>query len=286
MMPSFYASSVHIARLGCNPLSASFEDCLNFAHLLANEAGKVILPHFRNLKATNHKGGALYDPVTLADQEAERVIRDCVTREFPDHGIIGEEFPPHNETAEFVWTVDPIDGTRAFIMGLPIWGTLLGLGQSGRPLLGLMDQPYTGERFWSDRDAAWFRGARGELRRCEVRPCESLGDAILTSTTPDMFADAEFACFDKLAKAVRMRRYGGDCYAYAMLALGQIDLVVEAALKPFDIAPLIPIIEKAGGVITGWNGEDAAQGGRVVAAGDPRLHEKALSILRECPPAA
>ncbi len=260
-------------------MTASFETYLDHAHRMANAAGKAILPHFRNLAEADHKGGDLYDPVTLADREAETAIRAMIERAFPGHGVIGEEFPPRNEGAEHVWIVDPIDGTRAFVMGLPLWGTLIGLNEGGRPVLGVMDQPYTGERVWSDDSASWFRGARGELRRCRTRPCPSLDQATLAATTPDMFNAQEVPRFEALAKAVRMRRFGGDCYAYAMLALGQIDLVVEASLKPFDIAPLIPIIEKAGGIVTAWDGGDAAKGGRVIACGDPALHARALEIL-------
>ena len=163
-------------------------------------------------------------------------------------------------------------------MGQPLWGTLIGLTSGGTPLLGLMDQPFTGERFWSGEDEAFYR-RDGETTAIRVRPCASLGEAILTSTTPDMFEDADSETFDRLSRAVRLRRFGGDCYNYCLLALGQIDLVVEADLKPFDILPLIPIIERAGGVVSTWDGGDPKDGGRILAAGDARAHAAAVEML-------
>ncbi len=192
--------------------------------------------------------------MTAADRGAEAAIRQILAHEFPDHGIVGEEFPNVNEDADYVWTIDPIDGTRAFILGFPMWGTLIGLRYQGQAVLGIMDQPFIGERFWNDDRAAWYRGPRGGIVRCQTRACTDLSQAFLTASSPDMFKAEEEARFNRLAKAVRMRRFGGDCYAYCMVALGQIDIVAEASLKPFDIAPLIPILEKAGAVVKklGW----------------------------------
>jgi len=260
-------------------VSSQFEVLLETAHLLANAAAKVTLQHFRKSSTADHKGGSAFDPVTAADRGAESVMRDIIAREFPEHGIAGEEFDSVNEGASCVWTLDPIDGTRSFILGLPLWGTLIGLKHEGKPILGIMDQPFTGERFWSDEKAAWYRGPNG-LVRCKTRPCASLGQACLAATTPDMFEGSDDACFNRLAKAVRMRRFGGDCYLYCMLALGHIDIVAEAKLKPFDIVPLIPIVEKAGGVVTHWGSEDGSANGRYIACGDPALLEAALSALR------
>jgi myo-inositol-1(or 4)-monophosphatase len=256
-----------------------FEALLDTAHRLANEAGKVTLQHFRTQASADHKGGSAFDPVTAADRGAEAAMRTIIERTFPAHGISGEEYGAINEGADFVWTLDPIDGTRAYILGLPVWGTLIGLQHKGKPLLGLMDQPFTGERFWSDEKAAWYRGPKG-LMRCRTRPCASLGEAFLAATTPDMFEGPDETAFNRLSKAVRMRRFGGDCYFYCMLALGHIDIVAEAKLKPFDILPLIPIIEKAGGVVSRWETENAAPRGRYIACGDPSLLDAALSLLR------
>ncbi len=260
-------------------MNSSFEVVLNTAHGLANAAAEVTLQHFRKSCTADHKGGNAFDPVTAADRGAESVMRDIISREFPEHGIAGEEFSDVNEGASFVWTLDPIDGTRSFILGLPLWGTLIGLQHEGKPILGVMDQPFTGERFWSDERSAWYRGPSG-LMRCKTRACAGLGQAYLAATTPDMFEGDDESGFNRLAKAVRMRRFGGDCYLYCMLALGHIDIVAEAQLKPFDIAPLIPIVEKAGGVVTRWGGEDGSANGRYIACGDPGLLKPALSALR------
>lgn len=261
-------------------VTTSLEMLLDTAHKLANAASKVTLSHFRKNAAADHKGGGLFDPVTAADKGAETVMRDILARDFPDHGIVGEEFGTVNAGADYVWTLDPIDGTRAFIIGVPLWGTLIGLQHHGKPLLGVMDQPFTGERFWNDDRAAWYRGPRG-LQRCETRACAGLGHALLTATTPDMFDGEDEVRFNRLAKAVRMRRFGGDCYSYCMLALGQIDIVAEAQLKPFDIVPLIPIVEKAGGVVCSWDGTPAKDSGRCIACGDPTLLETALALLKQ-----
>ncbi len=259
--------------------AVSFEKLLGLAHRLANAASEVTLRYFRTSAPADHKGGRDFDPVTAADKEAETVIRDMLARDYPGHGIVGEEFGAVNASADYVWTLDPIDGTRAFILGVPLWGTLIGLQHEGKPVLGLMDQPFIGERFWSDERAAWYRGPGG-LQRCETRRCEGLGRALLTATTPDMFEGEDEVRFNRLAKAVRMRRFGGDCYAYCMLALGQADIVAEAKLKPFDIVPLIPIIEKAGGVVRNWDGGSAQEAGRCIACGDPTLLDPALALLK------
>ena len=260
-------------------MTASVEKLLDSAHKLANAAAAVTLMHFRHNAAADDKGGGSFDPVTVADKGAEKVMREILAREFPDHGIVGEEFGTENAGADFVWTLDPIDGTRAFIIGVPLWGTLIGLQHEGRPLIGLMDQPFIGERFWNDERAAWYRGPMG-LQRCQTRRCSRLGDALMTSTSPDMFEGQDEVRFNRLAKAVRMRRFGGDCYAYCMVALGQIDIVAEAQLKPFDIVPLIPIVEKAGGVVRNWDGGPATDAGRCVACGDGALLEPALALLQ------
>ncbi len=252
---------------------------LDTAHKLANAASRVTLSHFRTNAAADHKGGGLFDPVTAADKGAEMVMRDMLARECPDHGIVGEEFGAVNAGADYVWTLDPIDGTRAFIIGTPLWGTLIGVQHKGKPILGLMDQPFIGERFWNDDRAAWYRGPKG-LTRCEARRCGAIDQALLTATTPDMFEGEDEARFGRLAKAVRMRRFGGDCYSYCMLALGQIDIVAEAKLKPYDIVPLIPIVEKAGGVVRSWNGGPAEASDRCIACGDPALLEPALALLK------
>jgi myo-inositol-1(or 4)-monophosphatase len=248
---------------------------------LATESGHAILPFFRAAFGMDDKarGGAAFDPVTEADRAAEVALRGMIRQTFPTHGIVGEEFGSDRPEADCVWVLDPIDGTRAFIAGLPSWGTLIGLTRHGAPVRGLMHQPYLAERFSGDGATARFRGPRGE-RDLHTRRAERLADALLATTDPRLFADGEEReRFSRIEAEVRMSRYGTDCYAYCMLAAGQIDLVVEAGLKPYDIVALIPIIEGAGGVVTTWDGGPASAGGRVVAAGDRRLHEAALTYL-------
>lgn len=248
------------------------------AHALADRAGAVILPHFRNQIAVDDKGGKSFDPVTEADRNAEAAIRQAIGETYPAHGIVGEEFGSERADAEYCWIIDPIDGTRAFIMGQPLWGTLIGLTARGAPLIGVLDQPYTKERFWSGQTQSFF-AKDGEARPINVRACAALEDATLASTSPDMFEGDDLARFEALSGQVKLRRFGGDCYNYGLLAMGQIDLVVEAGLKPFDILPLVPIVERAGGVVTTWDGGDPRHGGRIIAAGDKALHKRALEIL-------
>ncbi|MEQ1612231.1 MAG: histidinol-phosphatase [Hyphomicrobiaceae bacterium] len=251
------------------------------AHRLAELSGRAILPHFRRaMKVDNKAAIGSFDPVTAADRAAERAIAKALKAEWPDHGIEGEEYGLKPGASGYRWIVDPIDGTRAFILGFPLWGTLLGLVHEEVPLIGMMDQPFTGERFWSGPTSSTMRLPGGIERRMKTRACASLADAMFVTTHPDMFkAGDETRGFEAIRAATKYTRYGGDCYAYCMLAAGQVDLVVEAGLKPYDIAALIPIIEKAGGRCTSWTGGSAARGGRVIAAGDPRIHEAALKLL-------
>lgn len=252
-----------------------------FTHKLADSAGQVIRPYFRHaLSITNKAELNHFDPVTEADRAAEEAMRALILAEYPAHGICGEEHGDKPSEGPYRWVLDPIDGTRSFILGLPTWGTLIGLTRDGEPVLGMMDQPCIGERFWSGGDAAYFRDASGSERVIRARECPQLAGAIMTATTPEMFnAGSESDRFYDLAGQVRMMRFGGDCYLYCLLAMGFVDLVVEADLKTFDIVALIPIIRAAGGVVTSWDGGNPTSGGRIVAAGDPRLHAQALKVL-------
>jgi histidinol-phosphatase len=258
--------------------ASDFEAYIATAHALADRAGAVILPHFRSNLRVDHKGGGDFDPVTAADREAETVIRQALEELHPGHGIVGEEFGDDRAEAAHCWIIDPIDGTRAFILGQPLWGTLIGLTEDGAPLLGMMDQPYMRERFWSGETESYFR-RDGTTSIIKVRNCPALSQAMLASTAPDMFRGANEDAYKRLADAVRLRRFGGDCYNYCLLAMGQIDLVVETDLKSFDILPLIPIVERAGGVVTTWEGGDPRNGGRIIAAGDPKIHAAAVEML-------
>jgi myo-inositol-1(or 4)-monophosphatase len=250
-----------------------------FVDRLANVAGEAVLPFFRTTIGVENKGTkGGFDPVTAADRAGESAMRQVIKSTFPSHGIIGEEFGSEAADAEYVWVLDPIDGTRGFITGLPTWGTLIGLLKGGTAVYGVMSQPFTKERFWGDGGAAHSKGPLGE-RKLRVRSCATLSDAIMSSTSPRLFAGKELKAFEALEAATRHTRYGGDCYAYCMLAAGQLDLVVETDLKPYDIVALIPIIEGAGGVVTDWNGGPATNGGSVIAAGDRRVHAAALELL-------
>jgi myo-inositol-1(or 4)-monophosphatase len=249
-----------------------------FLNRLADAAAEVIMPHFRAGTAVSNKETDRFDPVTAADRAAEQAMRGLINRHYPAHGIIGEEFGAENADAEFVWVLDPIDGTRSFITGLPVWGTLIGLKRAGQPILGMMAQPFTGERFAGDGTRAWYTGPGG-ARPIVSRPCPALSDASLFTTTPALFKDAERAAYDRVEAAVRLARYGCDCYAYCMVAAGNADIVIEAGLHPYDIVALIPIVKGAGGEVTSWDGGSAAEGGKVVASGDRRLHATVLEEL-------
>jgi histidinol phosphatase-like enzyme (inositol monophosphatase family) len=255
---------------------------IGFAHRLADLSGGVILPRFRMPQAMDDKSsGGAFDPVTEADRGAERVMREEISRHFPEHGIIGEEYGVHNPAADVCWTLDPIDGTRSFIMGLPIWGTLIGLSHHGRPIIGVMDQPFMAERFWGDGTTSYYRrGSSGVPEPLRVSGCSQLGQAMVATTTPDMFrTPREQEALAALGRATRLMRYGGDCYNYCLLAMGHVDIVMECGLKSFDIAPLMPIIEGAGGRVSSWAGADAAGGGCVIATANPTLHQAALALL-------
>jgi inositol-phosphate phosphatase/L-galactose 1-phosphate phosphatase/histidinol-phosphatase len=242
---------------------------------LADAAGEAIRPYFRRPIAVDDKPDL--SPVTAADRAAERVMRDLIAKRFPTHGIIGEEFGPEREEAEFTWVLDPIDGTKSFISGIPLFGTLIALAHHGRPILGIIDQPIAGER--------WIGAAgrpttfNGNLVR--TRPCAALAAATVFSTSPDMFVGADVAAHAKIAAAAKLVRYGADCYAYGVLALGFIDLVVEASNKPYDFCAMPPIVEGAGGIATDWRGAPLtlASDGRVLVAGDRRAHQQALALL-------
>ena len=246
-----------------------------FAEQLADAAGAAILPHFRTGMAVENKAGAVFDPVTVADRAAEHVMRKMIGARYPDHGIVGEEEGVTKGASPIHWVLDPIDGTRAFVMGLPIWGTLIALNDGKRPVIGIIDQPFTRERFVGTPHGAWHND-----RPIRTRPCPGLAQARVMLTRPAAGAtEEENRAFDAIASMAQLVRFGGDCYAYGMLAHGFVDVVMETRLAAYDVQALVPVIEGAGGVITSWEGKDPQQGGSVLACGDPALHAQLLRVL-------
>jgi len=253
------------------PLDAA----LALAAELADAAGAAIRPYFRQAIRVDDK--ADLSPVTAADRAAETAMRQLIAARFPDHGIIGEEFGRERDDAEFVWVLDPIDGTKSFISGVPLFGTLIALARHGRPILGVIDQPISRER--------WI-GAAGRPptlngNPIRTRACADLAAATVFATSPDMFRGEDAAAFGRVAAPAKLVRFGADCYAYGLVALGLIDCVIEASLKPYDFSAMVPIVEGAGGVATDWQGAPLglASDGRVIAAGDPRVHRQVLALL-------
>jgi inositol-phosphate phosphatase / L-galactose 1-phosphate phosphatase / histidinol-phosphatase len=242
---------------------------------LADAAGDVIRPYFRGPLTVDDK--ADLTPVTIADRSAEQAMREHIEQRFPEHGIIGEEYGRVRESAEYVWTLDPIDGTKSFISGVPMFGTLIALTRAGRPILGIIDQPISRERWVGVTGRPTM--LNGAVAHC--RACPELAAATLFATSPDMFEGDDATVYARVSKAVKLSRFGADCYAYGLLAAGFIDLVLEAGLKPYDFCPMVPIVEGAGGVATDWRGAplDLASEGRALMAGDRRTHRAALALL-------
>jgi myo-inositol-1(or 4)-monophosphatase len=253
-------------------------DFASFVDQLANVSGETILPFFRTALAIDNKKTGGFDPVTAADRAAEQAMRTLIAKNFPGHGIIGEEYGAERSEAEYVWVLDPIDGTKSFIAGMPAWGTLIGLMRFGEPVFGMMNQPFTREKFSGDGGGARYRGPGGD-RDLHVRQCAALSEALLFTTSPLLMNKSDRADFVRVEDAVKLSRYGGDCYAYCMLAAGQIDLIIETEIKPHDIVPLIPVIIGAGGTVTTWENGPAQAGGRIVVAGDARVHKAATELL-------
>lgn len=251
------------------------------AHALADAAREATLAHFRSDGlVADSKGAAGFDPVTVADRLSEERMRAILAELRPQDGILGEEFAPHAGSSGLTWVLDPIDGTRGYLSGTPTWGVLIALSDARGPILGLIDQPYIGERFLGGLGEAGMTGPLGP-RRLRTRAARALSDAILFSTFPEVGTPAEGAAFRDLSSRVRLTRYGMDCYAYALIAAGQIDLVVEAGLQPYDVAAPIAVIQAAGGVVTDWRGRPAHGGGRILAAANPQIHAEALAILSQ-----
>ncbi len=254
---------------------------LEIAEEMADAARAAILPFFRqtNLETDNKLAGG-FDPVTVADRAAEEAMRAVLAEHRPQDGIFGEEFGQTTGTSGRVWVLDPIDGTRGFISGTPTWGVLIALSCEAGPILGVIDQPYIGERFVGGTGYAFVKGPMGRTQ-LGTRDTRALDQAIVFTTFPEVGTEAEGEGFRAVSQHAKLTRYGMDCYAYALLAAGQIDLVVEAGLNAYDIQAPIAVIEAAGGIVTDWQGKPAHEGGRALAAATPELHAAALEILKQ-----
>ena len=246
-----------------------------FAHMLADSSGAIIRQYFRSPYTVDTKADT--SPVTIADREAEAAIRALIAQHYPDHGIIGEEYGTTRADAEYCWIIDPIDGTKSFMIGRPIFGTLISLTHRSIPILGIIDQPITGER--------WIGGIGVHTMLSEkiisVRKCENISNAVLCTTARELFSDANGKAFDRVKNKVKYTNYGGDCYNYGLLAAGWVDLVIESGLKPHDFCALAPVIHAAGGICTDWQGNPVTfhSDGNIIACGDKKLHKDVLKLL-------
>ena len=255
---------------------------IRVAHALADAARVETLRHFRTGIGAEAKNapGQRYDPVTEADRASEQAMRVILAALRPDDGILGEEFGTTAGTSGLQWVLDPIDGTRGYISGTPTWGVLISVADASGPLYGIIDQPFIGERFEGGFGRALVNGPMGE-RRLQTRPARDLSQAILLSTFPEIGTPADRAGFQAVADRVRLTRYGMDCYGYALVAAGQVDLVIEAGLLPYDVQAPIAVIQAAGGMVTDWQGRPCPQGGRVLAAANRQIHAQAMALLAE-----
>lgn len=255
-------------------------DLIAFANRLADTSGAVIRPYFRKRIDVLHKQGEhAFDPVTEADRGAERAIRECIAKERPADGVLGEEYGETPGTNAYRWVLDPVDGTRAFITGRHEWGSLIALEENGTAVLGILDQPVLGERFIGHDGAAHLVQA-GRATPLKTRACASLSEAILCATDPSAYFEPhQIAAFGRVHAKTRMTRYGGDCYLFAALALGFVDVIIEAGFHAWDAAALIPIVEGAGGMMTSWDGGSAASGKTILATGDKRIHAEVMKLL-------
>jgi len=250
------------------------------AHALADAARGPALAHFRTAVAADDKGlkGDRYDPVTVADRAAERAMRDILAQRRPDDAILGEEYGHAPGTSGLTWVLDPIDGTRGYISGTPTWGVLVAVSDDQGPLFGIIDQPFIRERFEGGLGHAAVTGPSGPAVLATRAP-RPLSEAILLSTFPEIGTPSERRAFDAVVSRTRLTRYGMDCYGYALVAAGQVDLVIEAGLQPYDVHAPIAVVQAAGGIVTDWQGRPAHGGGQIVAAANRAIHAAALAVL-------
>lgn len=254
---------------------------LSFFDELADVASKETLSRFRKNVSIENKYEVGFDPVTEADKAAERAIRELLEVQYPEHGILGEEEESKNLDSEYVWVIDPIDGTRAYITGLPVWGTLIGLYQNGRAVMGMMDQPFTGERFVADRENSYLKFRGGPAQKLKTSDCVDLDSVKMFTSCPDLMIGEGGQRYQALKREVKLPKYGCDCYAFSMVAMGMADIAIEIGVQPYDVGGLISLVENAGGVISTWGGDRPEMGGDVIASANAELHAKALEILNK-----
>ena len=256
-----------------------WDELTRFAIALAEASAQAILPYFRQNTQVDIKAGPVWDPVTEGDRAGEREIRRMIELRYPDHGILGEEYGVKEARSPFTWVLDPVDGTRAFVCGMPTWATLIGLSYEGKPAVGLMNQPLVGDMFYGNPDGAWH-DCRGSHTRLAARPGVPLRRATLGTTAPELYrSEDNQRRFQALRAQAQLTRYGGDSYFYCLMAAGHLDIAMDCGLQPYDIAPLLPIITGAGGCAAEWTGGDVTQGGNVITAGSRPLLEEALAIM-------
>lgn len=257
----------------------NWTELTRFALELASASAKEILPFFRRDIEVDVKAGVVWDPVTEGDRAGERIMRSMIEARYPDHGIHGEEYGLKPSRSGFTWVLDPVDGTRCFITGRHEWGSLIALEKDEVPVMGILDQPVLGERFIGVNGRTELH-QNGVVTPLAVRACADVKDAVLCATDPSAYMTAEqVAGFEIIKSQARLTRYHGDCYIFAMLAMGFVDCVIEGPLHRWDIAAMIPLVEGAGGIITGWDGEPWREGSRTLACGDARVHSQAVALL-------
>ncbi len=259
--------------------SPDWNDLTSFAVALARASEVEILPYFRKNTPIEVKPHEVWDPVTEGDKAGERIIRNMIEERFPDHGINGEEYGVKESRSGFTWVLDPVDGTRSFVCGMPTWATLIALNFEGKPVVGVMNQPFVGDLFYGNPDGAW-NNYRGKVEPIRVRQGVTLDHATAGTTAPELYrGKSDQESFQKLRNAVKLMRYGGDAYFFSVLAAGHLDVALDAGLQAYDIAALIPIIEGAGGAVGSWSGSIPAEGGNIICAGSENLLAAAIEVM-------
>lgn len=258
---------------------ADWIELTNFAVALARASEAAILPYFRRNTPIDVKPHIAWDPVTEGDRAGERIIRKMIEERFPDHGINGEEYGIKEGKSGFTWVLDPVDGTRSFVCGLPTWATLIGLTYEGKPVVGVMNQPFVGDLFYGNAHGAW-NDYRGTIEPIHARQEIPVNNAAAGTTAPELYrSDEDQQAFQNLQRAVKLMRFGGDAYFFALVASGHMDLALDSGLQSYDIAALIPIIEGAGGAVGSWSGDNPTEGGNIICAGSKALLQEAIGVM-------